>query len=217
MKKYIVYKLRSKLDRANGNKYVFYGWTNSKPVVKAFTHQRGLKKYHVISIDSNDIPTNLMDIIDDSRYMIDYVELRSVSTDEKVKLFITQEELIECEINIQNMFIDKASLGNIDGNGPYLNMFMALDNYYADALYYIGLRPKEIDMMFDSADPGDEYSMIDCIEDVISEAYDGCSTVYEEANVKHNLEVRGIYSAMDVANKLYYSLESFVKVLVEKL
>lgn len=219
MKKYVVYRAFTKKERPNeSERYCYYGWSKSKSVVKAFIEQRSSKKYQIIKVDTDDLPRNISEDIDDDRYMIDFVKLRSAKTDEETLLFITQNELKECEMKIQLRFTDQASLSNIDGNGNYLDMFLAIDDYYADALYFIGYRPKEVDILFSSADTYDDYSLSDALEELIEEAYDN-PPLFPEENIKHDpMPIAGLNSpAIDVSHKLYYSLESFIKVLIDDL
>lgn len=216
MKKFVVYRVFSKKERPEKNRYVYYGWSSSKSVIKAFLKQRNPKKYDILKIDTDEVGSITEDI-DDDGCMIDYIKIRSAKTDEEICLFLTRNELKECEIFIQQMFIDQASLSNIDGDGNYVNMFLALDKYYADALFLIGYKPKEVDILFPSADYHDDYSSYLTMEEILDEAYDSLyDNPYEE--VKHvPMNIPGLGASLDISNKLYYSFESFIKALKDNL
>lgn len=217
MKKYVVYRVFTKKERPNPKeRYCYYGWSISKAVIKAFMQQRDSKKYDVIKVDTDNVECITEDI-DDDNYMIDYIKLRSAKSDEEISLFLTRNELRECEMYIQSMFIEESSLSNINGTGNYIEMILQLDNYYADALFMIGYRPKEIDILFPSADYHDDYSSIESLEEAIDNAYDD-SCRFAEEKIKHMpMNIPGLYASIDIANKLYYSVESFIKALRDNL
>lgn len=215
-KKYIVYRVYSKKERPRADERLsYYGWSESKSVIKAFLQQRSPNKYKVYKINKEDI-TPSMDDINDSYNMIDYIKLKSALTQEEFSLFMTMGEMKECEKRIQRMFIDQCALSNIEGNGNYLEMFMNLDEYYADALFYIGFRPEEIDIMFPSSDYHDDYSNFTKIEEAIDDAYVG-AYLHPEETYDKNKFIPGLYAMDDVSKMLYYSLESFIKVLIDDM
>lgn len=215
--KYLVYRVYSKKERPDMiDRSRFYGWTNSKNTLKAFIMQRNKKKYKVVKLDDDEIAETFSEEIDDVDAMIDFIKLRSAKTHEEVPLFMTLNEMRETEKKIQRMFLDKASFENINGNGNYLELFMNLDPYYADALYFIGFRPREVDIMFPSADYHDDYSSIESIEEKIDNAYDSLYGFPEES-LKKQTSIVGLSVIEDIANKIYYSIESFVKVLKDDM
>lgn len=213
--KYLIYRIYSRDERPDDDERArFYGWTRSKSMMKGFISQRNKKKYKIIKADEEEIAKVFSEEVDDANVMLDFVKLKSAATHEEIYFISTMNELCEAEKQIQRMFIDQASLSEIDGNGDYLQMFINLDPYYADALYYIGFRPPEVDIMFPSADYHDNYSDITKIEELIDDAYEG---KYESPGVSRNNQVPGLVAIEDVANKIYYSIESFVKVLKDDL
>lgn len=213
--KYLVYRVYTRDERPNiDERASFYGWSNNKSMIKAFTSQRSKKKYKILKVDQDEIARRFSEEIDDEEAALDFVKIKSASTHEEIFFITTMNELKETEKRIQRMFIDQASLSGIDGKGNYLEMFMNLDDYYADALYYIGFRPPEVDILFPSADYHDDYSNITKIEELIDDAYDG--KYQSPAEVRDN-RIPGLVAIEDVANKIYYSVESFVKVLKDDL
>lgn len=216
-KKYIVYRIYSKKERPKlDERSSYYGWSESKSVIKAFLQQRSPDKYKVYKINKENIAPSMFDEVNDSYNMIDYIKLKSAATQEEFSLFMTMGEMKECEKSIQKMFIDKCSLSDIKGEGNYLEMFLNLDEYYADALFYIGFRPEEVDIMFPSSDYHDDYSNYVKIEEAIDDAYDGAYMHPEEVYDKNKF-IPGLCAMDDVSKMLYYSLESFIKVLIDDL
>lgn len=217
-KKYLVYRTYTKKERPGlSDRSRFYGWSSNKSVVKAFLEQRNPKKYTVIKMSKDRIAETFSEEIDDVDAMIDMLKLKSVSTGEEIPLFMTLNEMRETEKKIQRMFDDTASLERIDGTGNYLQMFLNFDEYYADALFLIGCRPREIDIMFPSADYHDDYSSIMKVEEEIDNAYDRIYTSPSETYTSHYNKILGLSTLEDVCNKIYYSIESFVKVLKDDM
>ena len=216
-KKYMVFRVYSKKERPNASekeRAVFFGWSRSKSVIKAFKEQRDKRKYVVHKMTDDDIIRAFSeDITDDVCTMIDYIKLTSVQTQEEVIFFSTANELRSAEIEIQNMMKELCSISDIPGNGNYLWMVLALDDYYGDALHYLGYRPPEIDIMFPSMS---NYSQFESAEEEIDDAYDGILTCPEEMVTKTYQPI-GLSNLSDVATKILYSLESFVKVLKDEL
>lgn len=217
-KKYLVYRVYTKKERSEfTDRSRFYGWSSAKSVIKAFLEQRDPKKYTVIKIDKHQIAETFSEEIDDVDAMIDMLILKSVSSGEEIPLFMTLNEMRETEKKIQRMFDDMASLERIDGTGDYLQMFLNFDPYYADALFIIGCRPREIDIMFPSADYHDDYSNIMKVEEEIDNAYDRIYTSPSETYSSHYNKILGLTALDDVCNKIYYSIESFIKVLKDDM
>lgn len=212
--KYLVYRIYTKEERPNADeRSVLYGWSMNKSIIKAFCNQRNKDKYMVIRMSNDDIIRTFSEEIDDTDAMIDFIKLKSAKTHEVIYLFMTLNEMRETEKKIQKMFLDQAALENIPDDGNYLNLFMNLKDYYADALFFIGFRPREVDVIFPSADPRDDYASIDRISQQIDEAYDGLFG-YPQEELRRNPEnIVGMSKIEDVANKICYSIESFIKVM----
>lgn len=216
--KYLVYRIYHKSERSDDtDRSRFYGWSTNKNIIKAFRKQRNQKKYKIIKMSENEISKTFSEDIDDIDAMIDYIKLRSVKTNEKMTLFLTLNEMRETEKKIQRMFLDQASLSRIQGTGNYLQMFLHLDNYYADALYFIGFRPREVDDLFPSADYHDDYSSIEKIEEEIDAAYEEMYQFPREIVKKTTESAVGLAVIEDASNKIYYSLESFIKVMKDDM
>lgn len=216
--KYLVYRVYTRKERPDyDDRSRFYGWSKSKAVIKAFSEQRNRKKYKIFKMNKEEIVKTLSEDIDDADAMIDILTLKSVKTGEEMYLFTTNNELRECEKKIQRMILDQASLENIEGDGNYLEMFINLDEYYADALYIIGYRPREVDILFPSADYHDDPSDITKVEEVIDDAYDGVAAFPQEVYGCQPNRLLGLSTLDDPTNKIFYSIESFIKVLRDDL
>lgn len=212
--RYLVYRVYSKKERPNINsngRIIFYGWTNNKNVIKAFFQQRDKSKYRVYKTNLEELGEKFSENDLELNNFIDYLPLKFVSSGEKINFFLTMDEMQEVEVKIQRYFREKCELVAIDeGKMNLLNLFLNLDDYYADALEYIGFIPPEINALFPSADPDDD------IEYNISVGYD----TYYGAPVerfKHLSAAPGLNMIDKVYMKILYSVESFVKILKEDL
>ena len=217
--KYLVYRIYTNKERPDiENRSVFYGWTNSKKVIKVFLKQRNKNKYKVIKMNDEEIIYNIpySDEIITPDSMIDFVKLRSAKTHEEIYFFTTLQEMKEAEIKIQKHFHDMSSIANIQGNGNYLNMIFNLDDYYLNALIYIGYRPPELDILFPSSDERDNFSTMYDVEECIEEAYSGM-VEHPPDTAERYQSVPGLITIEDVASKIIYSIESFIKVLKNDL
>jgi hypothetical protein len=175
-----------------------YGWTDNKKVLKAFLRQRDKKKYAFIEMDKDEMMEKFSDNFPPEDGMINYIRVKSSQSLEEITLFMTENELVEAEKKIQKMFLDLCSVGNIkavEEIGYFLNMIVNLKKKYVDALAFIGYRPTEIDILFDS------------IEDL--EARENIFNIYS-----HYLEPKW---EEDISRITIYSIESFIKVMSEDL
>lgn len=214
---YIVSRVYSAKERPNrSQKYAFYGWSTDKNVVKAFLKQRSPKKYVSDKFDDDDPRiTRLFPEIKEGfggESMIDYIKLKFASTREDVKFFTTLNESKEAEIKIQQRFHELCSIDDMD----VLNMFMHLDRYYLDALEYIGFRPKEVDYIYDTSDPHDNYNTMELVKDEIDDAYQGYGISPSEGEWRY-MNPPGLSVISQVADKLLYSMESFIWALRDDL
>ena len=90
--KYLIYRIYSAKERPEMNeRSVFYGWTSSKKVAKAFLKQRDKNKYRAIKMNDEEIIQNIpySDEIITVESMIDFVKLRSAKTHEDIYFFTT--------------------------------------------------------------------------------------------------------------------------------
>lgn len=216
---FVVYRNYSKKEQPDHEVGpVLYGWSLNKSVVKAFLSQRTEGKYYVEKMKGN-----VDELIDgyyndlDTNNMINFVKLKSVEDkDEYVYLFMTANEMQEAEKRIQRHFRDLCSISDIKGDGDYLEMFMNLEDYFADALDFIGYRPPEISIMCPAADYRDDPGEIMGIDELIEQAYDGAAMSPHEV-YENKADLPGLSTLTDVASKILYSVESFIKVLREDL
>ena len=214
---FLVYRIYNKKERSTSNiKSRFYGWSQNKNVIKAFMSQRSSTKYDVVKIYDDPLTVTIESNYLDNNNMIDYVKLKSADTHEYVNLFMTMDEAQEAEIKVQRYFRDLCSISNITGNGNYMEIFMNLNDYYADALDFIGYRPPEISAMLPSADYRDDPGEIMGIEELIEEAYSG-AWISPSETFNKNSNLPGLNCLTDIAAKILYSVESFIKVLRDDL
>lgn len=222
-KNYIVYRIYSKKERPERvERSIFYGWTHSKDIVKIFLKQRNKKKYKVLKMTDEEVIYNIPNSDETITYdtMIDFVKLRSAKTAEEIYFFTTLREMKEAEINIQRIFHNMSSIDKIKDKGDgrnYLNMIFNLDDYYLSALFYIGYRPPEIDVLFPSASETDNFSTLYEVEESIEDAYSGVAEHPIDDLDGRYRNVPGLITIEDVASKLIYSIESFVMVLKDDL
>lgn len=215
--KYMVFRIYTADERINpDSRAIFYGWTRSKNVLKGFFTQRSRNKYKVIKMTDESIARDFSEDTTDFDTNIDILKIKSVKGDEVV-LFATSREIHQAEIDIQRMFHESCSLENINGKGNYISMITNLDEYYGSALSYIGYRPREFDILFQSADPRDSYNPLYKTEEEINDAYDGLYTYPDDDDINRGLHMEGLSAIEDVSSRVIYSLESFIKVLKKDL
>lgn len=212
--KYLVFRLYSKEEREDPDqRVILFGWSKNKNVIKAFLQQRDGKKYTYKKFYEDEIIERFSEDVTDSENMIDYIKLKSANSGEEILFFSTMKEMKEAESKIQTMFIEASKL-DIDGSGNYLDMFCNLRDYYADALYYIGLRPPDLDILFPSSD---EYTPEITIDNMVESAYEE-EFFHPQEEIKHNRSILPGVSYMNNAyQKVIYSIESFIKVLRDDL
>ena len=119
--------------------------------------------------------------------------------------------MYEVEKRIQDIFKDISSLDRITDSSRdnlyYFNLFMNIKEYYTDALFNIGFRPKEIDALYETS--SDDFS------DEIIENYR--ESLLDKWKLRKNKHLPIISYEDDYSNKIIYSLESFIKVLKDDL
>lgn len=212
---YIVSRVFSKEERPDpSDRRVFYGWSNSKHTIKAFTKQRDPKKYEYKKYDEEDFQKDILDeIVNNSTdTMIDYTKLKFASTKQEFRFYSTLRELKEAEIKIQNRFHDMCSITDIQ----VLKLYLSLDPYYLDALKLIGFIPKEVDEIFDSADPADDLNGMQQTLFEIESAYEGESMPPSEYPWKF-MNPPGLGLISNISSKILYSVENFVTALRDEL
>lgn len=206
---YMVYRMYSNKERpgVKENSHI-YGWTNNKNILKGFFKQRDERKYLVVKMRMVEIEELVCSHSYEGTgdYMIDYTKLKSSKTQEEFSLFMTVNEMREVERGVQRIFEDLSALDKINADDilSYVNMVLNLDQKYYDALFYLGYRPKEIEGLFDS-------DM--CICDKVPWEGMPCEEFYQPRVV--NDTPGG--ALKDVATKIIYSIESFIKVMRKDL
>jgi len=194
-----------------------YGWTTSKKILKAFFKQRDRRKYMAFEMSKEDVAElfSHSDLPGDT--MITYIKLQSArQLDEEYTLFMTMAEMQEVEIRIQRLFQELSSVATMNFMDCskeiffYLRMIVNLVEKYSDALDYLGYRPQEMRSMFPPAHDDED------VESLIGLAYYdtwSCNDYYNEPCD----QVPGLSVLEDVASKIIYSIESFVKVMKDDL
>lgn len=213
--KYLVYRAYSRKERpyiSSNDRLVLYGWTANKDVLNAFFEQRTKKKYKVKKTNDDEIMEVMKDELD-ADMMIDFIDLKSASTGETIKFFMTKAELIDTEKNIQHIFQDLSRLVDRDnGKMKLLELYVNLDDYYLDALRYIGFNPPELSDLFDSVEYLDSPSGFMDIDGLIDGAYESACDVPHEFEYHQGI-IPSIPYMENVSNKILYSVESFIRVL----
>lgn len=211
-KKYLVFRIYSKKEKPNlSERAVYFGWSDYKFVIKGFMEQRSPDKYRVVKMDIEEFNQyeshNSYSNSWGSRLRrIDIIKLKSVQDGKIYPFFSTAEESKKAELDIQGLFSDLASVSTIDENDndfKYLNMYYNLDEDYKEILEFIGYKPPEMKALFDS------------VEDAITDAYEDVLLLGDDFSMSDGIP--GQYYIDDIAKKIIYSLESFVKILQDDL
>lgn len=213
--KYMIYRIYSATERPDvSQRSIFYGWTQSKVVRDAFLQQRSKGKYKCVKMYDEDIARYYAEDVSDNATRIDMLKLQSAKTGDEFIFFMTANELKQTEIDIHQMLENAARLDRIDEDLEKLvEFYTSLNDYYADALAIIGFRPPEIRYMYPGADD-------EC--DLTSSEYDIEETYVEnysnpQRGVKF-IELGPQSVRIDqLADRIVYSLESFVKVMKDNL
>lgn len=211
---YAVFRVYSSADMPDpSTRSVFFGWSDSKQVIKAFLEQRDKKKYKVIPLSDDDKRNyRFYPDIENRDAMIDYVRLRIAETHEEIHFFSTLKETHVAEVRIQERFHEMCSIPD----EHLLRMFIHIDPYYMDALELLGYQPKEVDMMFDCADYHDECNSLSLAREEIDDAYAGMYDSPPDDCERYEY-APGLMALTRVGDKLLYSVENFVSALVEDL
>jgi hypothetical protein len=190
-------------------------------MIKLFIEQRSRDKYQIYKMDEDKVKylysNDAASPIDDKNRMIDFVQLQSVSGD--TYYFITTGfELCNAEKLIQRMVRKHCSFDKSNNIEKTVKLFMCLKDEYIELLYYIGYRPKELDILFPSADYNDNIDNIQSVEDCIDDAYEIPYNKIKN-NIIDSLGHRpgGLNTIPDIASKIVYSFEAFIKVLKDDL
>jgi hypothetical protein len=218
---YLIFRKYKKNERINAERHSLYGWSKSSSAIAAFLAQRDNKKYKVVKYDYEDLKLEVPYVSNElltPETMIDYVELTSAQDGSKTYLFTTSNEMMETEKKIQRLFHDLSSTAKINGKGDYLNMIINLNPYYRIPLFYIGYRPEEIDILYPSADESDNIAPLSYIEQCIDDAYEDVND-FTDDNLEryHYLPGQMGLDEANISAKVIYSLESFIKVMVDDM
>ena len=212
---YIVYRVFNRKERPwFDNTSRIYGWTNNKNILKAFMQQRDNRKYISYEMDKDELGEMFSSTSLPAETMIDLTtSLKSATSGEPIPFFSTDSEFIEAQKKIIRLFEDLSSLSNIESKKRdtkyFVDMYTNIKDKYTDALHYIGYRPKEIDILYDSMiEEADAIYRLDTSHELRGpREFD-----YQRGDME-----RGYSVLSDVSEKIIYSIESFIKVLREDL
>lgn len=215
--RYLVFRVYTKEERYDPeDRCVFFGWSRNKHVIDCFKRQRNMKKYRITKLSDDEINYKYSEDILDNETMIDYIKLHSALNGKIVTFFSTSREIHDAEINIQRYFSELSSIANIKGDADYLSMIHNLKPMYGEALYFIGYRPKEFDILFQPVDSSNAYSSIELIENYIDDVYEGALS-YPTEHDSSGMDLNSVSILEDVYSKILYSLENFIRVLKDDL
>lgn len=216
----MVFRVYTKKERPQTDakdRSIFYGWTNSKKVIKAFLSQRDPKKYRVVKMDKEEINDYFSEDRCDYENMIDTLVLHSASDNERVILFTTKNECQQAEYAIQRMFYEASSIISHNDN-RLIELYLNLKDNYRESLEIIGFYPPEVEAMFSPEEYFRSGTGLDEIETEIDDAYSGVLEFPREEDVGRTPQgPLGLSTLVKTYSKLLYSLESFIKVLKEDL
>lgn len=218
-KVYLIFRVYKHSETKEEGEVRYFGWSTFKKVVKAFFEQRDKDKYSIVestveeSCEIYDRSTGAYYL--DDEFMLNFIKLPSSKSDAEYTFITTQYELRESEIKIQRMMKDQCSLESIpgikDSGMGVLECFINLKPKYANILYYLGYRPKDLDALFPTEEDEEE-----SIENQINDAYNG-NDEHPSEEYKYIIKPLGLSTLEDISNKILYSIEAFIKVLREDL
>lgn len=215
--KYLIFRKYTKEEREDRrDRDIFYGWTDSKIVKNGFLSQRTKSKYYAVKMYDEDIAQYYSeDVLDDSSFIIMLRMPSAKHPGQEVNIFTTRNEEKQAEINIQEMLRDATRLDKLGGDlNKLVQIFIHIDDWYADALDFIGYRPPELESMFPSITGDDDLTST---ERDIENAYDGSYDVPSESYSGISRNLPGLATLQDDAKKILYSIESLVKALRDDL
>ena len=223
-KKYMVFRVYSEKERPGvscNDRILFYGWTASKIVMKAFMKQRSKEKYMVKRLHDDELP--LIRISPDIENMIDFIQLPSKTAGEKVNIFMTKKEMCDVERAISKFVRTSFTLTDIDAPGTkasgmqyerVLEMFINLKDKYQEALEYFAIWPYELNSLYDNVEyrEGDDsrYDVDYMIETSYNEEYDVPHETYTHVTVAPGHKA---VSAWKLTERLFYSAEAFIMIM----
>lgn len=211
MKIYVVFRYYNNKERPDVEKkerYEFYGWSTKPEVIEAFQSQRDPRKYKVQKYTREELGRMFGENAMYPESKIDYVNIPIAATGERMSFFTTAAELMSAEKKVLRMMSDLARLVDKDeGRTRLLSLYINLDDWYKDALEYIGFIPPELSVLFDSKDETEE----------AEEAVDNLFSGYPNEENSSIVGIENLSALNYDYQKVIYSMESFIKVLVEDL
>lgn len=210
-KVYLIYRVHDpSIMRYSKKNLEYYGWSDSKIVVKAFLNQRTQGKYKSIKSNIEEVEDITQTLSENKE--INFIKILSSKSKKEFTFFLTSSELMEIEMRIQKLFVDQSSILNLTKEGEliynYCEAIMNLKKKYADALDIVGFQPPEIAELLDGDNSyGEEY---ESFSDEMRRAYEHKEDYEDYVKRKNRLPGSVLY--LDVCRKVIYSLESFVKV-----
>jgi len=208
---YVVLKRQPRFRGEAKESPAIYAWTSSKATLKAYLQQRDVKKYTFLEMDYE----NFKDEIGWSGYsleelMIDSVLLPSKRSSKDVLLFTNREEWYRIQEAVRNLFTKAAALEAYypaDRLTRVIDLITNLKTRYADALYFLGYRPKELDAVYDSV--GYDY-----YDDYIASTLVGDTDIPLRNIARESREACYLDDPFKI---VIYSLESVIKVMLDDL
>lgn len=227
-KKYMIFRVYSEKERPGvsyNDRIVFYGWTASKIVMKAFMKQRSKDKYVVKRLHDEDLQKyNLYSGLEN---MVDFISLPSKTSGEKVNIFMTKNEMCEVERALSKFIRSSFTLQDIDDDGTkesgkryqrILEMFVNLKEKYQDALDYFSIWPSELNSLYDDVEyrEGDDsrYDVDYMIEASYNEEYDVPHETYVHDSIAPGHRA---VSAWKLTERLFYSAEAFIMIMRDNM
>ena len=221
-KKYVVFRVYSEKERPgirDNDRIVYYGWTSSKIIVKAFMKQRDNDKYVVKKL--NDAKIEMMQIYPEIDTVIDFIRLPSKVYNTDVDIFMTKKEMKDAEKKISKFVHTSFSLEHIGTDKEHwrlLELFCNFEDKYQEALEYFGIWPDELNAVFDNIEYRESDDGIYDADYMIDASYDEEFDVPHETYT-HSASIPG-YKAMNVwkmTERLFYSAEAFIMVLKDDM
>lgn len=222
-KKYVVFRVYSEKERPGINcesRIVFYGWTTSKVVIKAFKKQRNPDKYIVWKL--NDEQIERCRIEPDMDQIIDFIQLPSNTSHTDVNIFMTKEEMKEVEKRISKFIRTSFTLVDLgetsDDHWRILEAFNNIKDKYQEALQYFGIWPDELNSLYDDIEYRESCDSLYDVDHMIDASYQ------EDGDIPHETYTHSpispgykAVSAWKLTERLFYSAEAFIMMMKDNM
>ena len=221
--KYVVFRVMQPDEEEFELGPIYYGWSHSKKIVKAFIKQRGKNKYVYKEMTDEDIEcANFSGYSKQDDSMIKLLMLPSKLDGKKYPLFITDQESKQVEVGIHMYFRDLSSFENYKSNRHELIiLYCNLKDEAKQVLEDIGFVPKELD------DHGyfESESIFTCLENEIEcllddaysrNDYDMIDLPFNESPEDVKYTPKGQLFLNSIHSHICYSLEAYIKILKDE-